>query len=227
MLEVRGVYKRFGGVVALEDVSLAVAPGEVVAVVGPNGSGKTTLVNVISGYVAPDRGSVLLEGRDITRWSAERRVRAGVVRSFQFPLLFPNLTVEENLRVAASGLKPYTLGEVDRRVVEETLHLFDLEAVRRRRVTELSEGHRKLLDVALAFVFKPKVVLLDEPTSSVSSQEKFAVMEKIVEVVKKSGASAVVVEHDLEVVKKFTDRVVQMMAGRVVKVAKTAEWSHD
>ncbi len=223
MLLVENLYKKFGGVVALDGVSLALGAGELVGVIGPNGSGKTTLINVISGYVKPDRGRVFFDGRDITSLKPHQRARLGIVRSFQFPLISSNLTVRENVKIAVAALHSYSLKTVDGRAVEEVLDLFGLREVADVKVGKISEGHRKLLDVAMAMVHKPKVVLLDEPTSSVSSRDKFAVMDRVVEILRERRVAALVVEHDLEVVKSYMDRVVEMSNGKVAAVYRPGE----
>ena len=223
MLLVENLYKKFGGVVALDGVSLTLGAGELVGVIGPNGSGKTTLINAISGYVKPDGGRVVFDGRDITSLKPHQRARLGIVRSFQFPLISSNLTVRENVKIAVAALHSYSLKTVDGRAVEEVLDLFGLREVADVKVGKISEGHRKLLDVAMAMVHKPKVVLLDEPTSSVSSRDKFAVMDRVVEILRERRVAALVVEHDLEVVKSYMDRVVEMSNGRVAAVYRPGE----
>jgi branched-chain amino acid transport system ATP-binding protein len=217
------LHKKFGGVVALDGVSLSLGAGELVGVIGPNGSGKTTLINVISGYVKPDRGRVVFDGRDITSLKPHQRARLGIVRSFQFPLISNNLTVRENVKIAVAALHGYSLRPIDGRAVEDILDLFGLREVADVKVGKISEGHRKLLDVAMAMVHKPRVVLLDEPTSSVSSREKFAVMDRVVEILRERRVAALVVEHDLEVVKSYMDRVVEMNNGRVIAVYRPGE----
>ncbi len=223
MLLVENLYKKFGGVVALDGVSLTLGSGELVGVIGPNGSGKTTLINAISGYVKPDGGRVVFDGRDITSLKPHQRARLGIVRSFQFPLISSNLTVRENVKIAVAALHSYSLKTVDGRAVEEVLDLFGLREVADVKVGKISEGHRKLLDVAMAMVHKPKVVLLDEPTSSVSSRDKFAVMDRVVEILRERRVAALVVEHDLEVVKSYMDRVVEMSNGKVAAVYRPGE----
>jgi branched-chain amino acid transport system ATP-binding protein len=223
VLLVENLYKKFGGVVALDGVSLTLGSGELVGVIGPNGSGKTTLINAISGYVKPDGGRVVFDGRDITSLKPHQRARLGIVRSFQFPLISSNLTVRENVKIAVAALHSYSLKTVDGRAVEEVLDLFGLREVADVKVGKISEGHRKLLDVAMAMVHKPKVVLLDEPTSSVSSRDKFAVMDRVVEILRERRVAALVVEHDLEVVKSYMDRVVEMSNGKVAAVYRPGE----
>ncbi|MEZ0248461.1 MAG: ABC transporter ATP-binding protein [Thermoproteus sp.] len=215
MLEVKGAVKKFGGVAALDGVDIEVGRGEVVALVGPNGAGKTTLINAIAGFLKLDGGRVLLEGKDITGLPPHKRTELGIVRTFQLPQLFRRMTVLENVEVALSAVTKY-FKRPDLRWAEEVLKSFRLWDVRNKKVDELSEGHRKLLDVALAMALRPKLVLLDEPTSSVSSADKFEVMGLVASALRHDGVSAIIVEHDLDIVKTFADRVVQMYNGRIV-----------
>lgn len=200
----------------MDGVDVAVREGEFLGVVGPNGSGKTTLINVLSGFVKPDSGKVLLMGRDVTGEPPHSRARLGLARAFQLPQLFHDATVWENALIAVATQNPTSLGEPDSSLAREILELFELWEMRNRRVIELSEGHRKLLDIALAIASRPKALLLDEPTSSVSSSEKMGVMEVVTNVLKTRGIAAVIVEHDLDIVERFTDRVVVMFSGRVI-----------
>jgi len=222
MLQVYKVVKRFGGVVALDGVTLGVGQGEYVALVGPNGSGKTTLINVVAGLVKPDAGHVYLEGRDITHLPPHKRARLGVARSYQLPQLFPDSTVYQNALIAASSAAPLHR-RPDEEKVREVLESFGLWEVRHRKVAELSEGHRKLLDIALAFFQTPKIFLLDEPTSSVSTAEKYKVMDVVYENLRRVKAAALFVEHDFDIVRSYAHRVVQMENGRIVGEYKPGE----
>jgi len=222
-LEVERVSKKFGGIKALDNVSLKVSKGEIISIVGPNGSGKTTLINVISGVLMPDEGRIKLDGRDITRTSPEKRALMGISRSFQLPQLFGDLTVLENARIAISSLRPSFLKRPDEKLVEEILEMFNLWELREKRIGELSEGYRKLFDVAIAFVRKPSVLLLDEPTSSVSSSDKKWIMDIVMNAVRKMGATTIFVEHDLDVVREYSERIVVMENGRIVDVMKPGE----
>lgn len=223
LLKVDNVYKRFGGVEALKSVSLTIKKGELVGIIGPNGAGKTTLLNVISGYILPDSGKIYYKEIDITHTKPFERARQGIVRSFQFPLLFNNLLVEDNIKIAISGIMPYSLRDIDYDLIEYLIDLFGLSEIRKKKVSSLSEGHRKLLDVALTMVFKPELLLLDEPTSSVSSQEKFKIMDKIVEILREKKITSIVVEHDLDIVRTYLDRVLIMNEGRVINEIKASE----
>lgn len=222
MLRVEKVVKKFGGVTALGGVDLEVAEREIVAIIGPNGSGKTTLVNVISGAIRPDSGKIYFRGEDITEYPMHKRVKLGIVRSFQLPMLFEDGTVEENLMVAAAATSPLKYA-IDKDAVRNVAELFHLDSILGQKVKKLSEGQRKLLDIALCFVWRPKLLMLDEPTSSVSSKEKGALMQRIIDAVKRVGASIIIVEHDLDVVRQFADRVVVMEYGAVTKIATPSQ----
>lgn len=211
-----GLVKRFGGVAALDGVDIAVREGEFLGIVGPNGSGKTTLINVLSGFVKPDMGRVVLLGRDVTNEPPHKRARLGLARAFQLAQLFHEATVWENALIAAASRNPTSMGEPDVETAKEVLEMFGLWEVRNRRITEISEGHRKLLDIALAMAARPRVMLLDEPTSSVSSSEKVGVMEVVADVLRARKVAAIIVEHDLDIVERFTDRVAVMFAGKIV-----------
>lgn len=216
VLEAVGLRKSFGGVKALDGVDIRLAKGEVVAVVGPNGSGKTTLINALSGFVELDGGRIYLEGRDITKLPPHKRVKLGLARSFQLPSLFWGLTVRRNVEIALASMG----ADGD---VKGLLDDFGLWNKRDLKVEELSEGEKKLLDVALTFAASPKVVMLDEPTSSVGEEDKHEVMSVVMENVRRRGASAIFVEHDVNIVEEYADRVVVMMQGRAVAILRPEE----
>lgn len=220
ILKAVGLRKSFGGVRALDGVDLEVRRGEYLAIVGPNGSGKTTLINALTGFIRLDSGKILFLGREITNLPPQRRLRLGIARSFQLPSAFWGLTVYENVAIAVAAAKGISLRRVEEREVRETLELFGLWEKRMYSLEKLSEGEKKLLDVALAAVSRPKLMLLDEPTSSVAADDKYRIMDSLAGSLKSLGASAVFVEHDLDIVKKYASRVLVMAQGRVVAVAR-------
>ncbi|PSP79086.1 ABC transporter ATP-binding protein [Halobacteriales archaeon QS_1_68_20] len=250
MLVARNLRKSFGEVQATDDVTVAFGrdPGEMVFVVGPNGAGKTTLVNLLTGRLAPDAGQVLLvddadvewdalEGdgsdatrpwdagaeRDITDLTPERRVHAGVVRSFQVVKLFEEMTARENLRTAVlseRGLLSSATGLRDgypevEAAVEDLLERFRLGDRADDVAEELPHGDRKLLDVAMSFALDPEYLLLDEPTSGVSTGETELVIETIADVSREEGVTTITIEHDMDIVSGYADRVVALHQGRV------------
>ena len=222
LLHVDRVNKRFGAVVAAADITLIIGRGECVSLIGSNGAGKTTLVNMVTGYLKPDDGRIGLDGRDITALAPRAITRLGVARSFQIPQLYGDLTVLDNLLVAnachdqrLSFWQPAQRPEaIDR--AERLLERFRLSELRGRRVAELPGGVRKLLDIAMALTGAPKLLLLDEPTSGVSAEEKFPMMDTIMSALGQEAMTVLFVEHDMEIVERYASRVVAFYAGRVI-----------
>ncbi|MDS0221313.1 ABC transporter ATP-binding protein [Haloarcula sp. S1AR25-5A] len=225
MLEARNLRKSFGELVATDDISIEFGKeeGELVFIVGPNGAGKTTFINLLTGFLSPDEGSIVLDGEDITGMSADGRVDAGIARSFQVVKVFEEMTVRENLRtvVLTEQGKTWSLfsmadghAEVETKV-DELLAKFRLEDAADTVAEELPHGDRKLLDVAMSFGLDPDYLLLDEPTSGVSTREKEYVIETIVEVGRAEGVTTVTIEHDMDIVTEYADRVVALHQGAV------------
>jgi branched-chain amino acid transport system ATP-binding protein len=223
VLSVRRLEKRFGAVVAADALSLDIAAGHKVSLIGANGAGKTTFVNMVTGYLKPDSGSIALYGLDIGRHSPRSVARLGISRSFQIPQLFIDLTAAENLAVAVSGAQAQALsfhspaeagGRRERAL--ELLARFGLAEVAERPISELAGGVRKLIDIAMALVRRPKLLLLDEPTSGVSAEEKCATMDRVIHAVAPDAATIVFVEHDMEIVSRYADRVVAFYQGRIL-----------
>jgi len=222
MLHVDRVNKRFGAVVAAADITLSIGRGECVSLIGSNGAGKTTLVNMVTGYLKPDDGRIAFDGRDVTALAPRAITRLGVARSFQIPQLYGDLTVLDNLLVAnacqdqrLSFWQPAQRPEaIDR--AERLLERFRLGEHRGRRVAELPGGVRKLLDIAMALTGAPKLLLLDEPTSGVSAEEKFPMMDTIMSALGQEAMTVLFVEHDMEIVERYASRVVAFYAGRVI-----------
>ena len=223
VLSVRGLDKRFGAVVAADALSIDIAAGQKVSLIGANGAGKTTFVNMVTGYLKPDSGSIAIDGIDIGRRSPRHVARLGISRSFQIPQLFIELTAAENLTVAVSGMRAQALsfhspaeaqGRRDKAI--ELLERFGLADLADRPISELAGGVRKLVDIAMALVRRPKLLLLDEPTSGVSAEEKFATMDRVIHAVAPDAATIVFVEHDMEIVSRYADRVVAFYQGRIL-----------
>ncbi len=222
LLEAKGVNKRFGAVVAAADISIRIAAGERVSLIGSNGAGKTTFVNMITGYLKPDSGRIALDGRDITPLEPRAITRLGVARSFQIPQLCGDLTVLDNMLVAnachdqrVSFWQPARAPEaLDR--AQALLERFVLTEHRERRVAELPGGVRKLLDIAMALTAAPKLLLLDEPTSGVSAEEKFPMMDTIMRALGEDAMTVLFVEHDMDIVERYANRVVAFYSGRII-----------
>ncbi|MGH8741453.1 MAG: ABC transporter ATP-binding protein [Burkholderiales bacterium] len=231
ILDARGLDKSFGAVTAASDINAAIEKDSVVGLIGTNGAGKTTFINMITGYLKPDRGAIHYEGRDITRLAPRDITRLGICRSFQVPQLYGSLSVRENMLVALGiVLRNARLGGFFSRVspkvpgyeapaeevAERILERFGLTPYRERNAQVLPGGVRKLLDIALTMAAKPRVLLLDEPTSGVSAEEKFGIMEMVMKAVKAEGATVLFVEHDMEVVSRFAQRVLAFYDGRII-----------
>jgi branched-chain amino acid transport system ATP-binding protein len=225
LLDARDVRKLYGDVCALDGVSLAVDDGQFVSIIGPNGAGKTTLVNILTGLTRPSAGTVRFRGVDVGKLGPVRLARLGMARTFQLVSVFPGLTVAETLAVAVvsrfgrSSRTWARLGqdaEVHARV-EEVAGLFGFGDKLRKAARTLPQGDKKLLDVASAFALGPEVILLDEPTSGVSTREKHQIMDVLVEAARRTGIKAIVqVEHDMDIVFAYSDRIVALHQGRVL-----------
>jgi branched-chain amino acid transport system ATP-binding protein len=224
LLETRQLRKAFGETRAVDGVDLRVAQGEVLALVGANGAGKTSLVNLISGLLQPDAGTIAFQGRDITHASVYERIQAGIARSFQLVNLFDRLTAYENVRLSVLSRQGKTrrlwrLVDGDGAARQEALEIlarFGLAEKAHLPAGGLAQGERKLLDVAVAYALRPTFLLLDEPTSGVSTREKRTIMDTIAAVVESGGITAVIVEHDMDVVFTYAARVVVMHQGRIL-----------
>ncbi len=223
LLETRKLGKRFGAVAAADGISVSVRTGEIVGVIGANGAGKTTFCNMVTGYLAPDRGQIRFRGRDITGCSVEQATAAGIHRSFQIPQLFPSLTVHENLLLAVGvyGRRrpPWWQPLVQPGVEAEAARIlswYDIAESASLRVNQLPQGIRKLLDIAVAMVGQPAMILLDEPTSGVSTGVKFEVMGKVIDALRRSATTVLFVEHDMEVVGRYASRVLAFREGRIL-----------
>jgi branched-chain amino acid transport system ATP-binding protein len=205
-------------------VDFRVEEGEVLALIGSNGAGKTTLVNLISGLLRADAGTITFRGQDVTQQTVHQRIAAGIARSFQLVNLFDQLSALDNVALAifsrqGKTRKLHTLAESDRPVWQEAmeiLRLFRMEAKARILAGGLAQGERKLLDVAIAYALKPKLLFLDEPTSGVSTREKAPIMDTISAVVRSERISAAIIEHDMDVVFSYADRIVAMHQGTIL-----------
>jgi len=230
ILETRGLAKSFGAVTAAADINIIINEKEIIGVIGSNGAGKTTFINMVTGYLKPSSGTVLFRGRDITGLPPMQVTRAGISRSFQVAQLFPELTVLENMLVAYSMLSKKRLSV--QRPLKNTENInaaidalagYGIENYADSPATTLPQGVRKLLDIAMAMVGSPALLLLDEPTSGVAIEEKFALMDTVMEAVNRSGAANLFVEHDMEIISRYATRVIAFYDGRVIADGPTAE----
>ena len=222
ILDVRNLRKSFGAITAADDISVTINAGERVGLIGTNGAGKTTFVNMVTGYLRADGGSIVLRGADISGKSPREIARAGVCRSFQIPKLFLSLTTEENLIIAlgiSSGeaLRPFagTGSPVLVASLDDLLTRYRLHEFRHRVVSELPGGVRKLLDIAVSVTRGPSLLLLDEPTSGVAAEQKFDLMDIVVNALPKD-VTVLFVEHDMDIVSRYSTRVLAFYDGRII-----------
>lgn len=222
LLHVSHLTKRFRGLTATDDSSLDVVEGELHALIGPNGAGKTTLINLLSGELQPDAGSIVFDGRDITRTAVHERASSGLVRSFQITSVFPELTALQNVMLAVQALAGHSfsfLGDVrkDRRLMEpalEALRVVGLADSARRLVANLAHGARRQLELAMVLALEPRLMLLDEPLAGMSGAEAEAMIELLGRL--KADCTIVLVEHDMQAVFSLADRLTVLAAGRPI-----------
>jgi branched-chain amino acid transport system ATP-binding protein len=225
ILEASGLKKFYGAFCALDGVSLSIGQGEHVSIIGPNGAGKTTLVNVLTGLLSPSAGSVTFRGRDIARLDPVRLSRLGMARSFQLVNIFPQLSVRDTIALAAIstlGLGGRLFSSLQKNkavwdIVERVSALFGLASKLEQPAKSLSQGDKKLLDVASAFALGPEIILLDEPTSGVSTADKSNIMQVLVRAAKETGIKAIIqVEHDMDIVFGYSSRIIAVHEGKIL-----------
>lgn len=231
ILHAKGLNKSFGAVTAASNIDVAVEAGSCIGLIGTNGAGKTTFVNMITGYLKPDTGTIEFEGRNITPLIPREITQLGICRSFQIPQLYNSLTALENLEVSygivsliANKGSLFTntnrpipgYNKTIRELAEESLERFGLSIYRDKECRILPGGVRKLLDIAMAMSVRPKILLLDEPTSGVSTEEKFGIMEMVLKAVRQGGTTVLFVEHDMEIVSKHAERVLAFYEGKII-----------
>ena len=229
-LEVREVRKHYGAIKAVDGVSMSVAPGEIVGVIGPNGSGKTTLFNSILGQIKPTSGAVEFCGEDITGMAPLELSRRGVGRTFQTLQVFGQLSVRDNLIVAAQEFKGSLAGRLFAKPdaglgphADEMIELFRLKHVAHLPAGTLSYGQQKLIDIAMAFMPAPRLVLLDEPCAGVNPSLVDLLRDLLVQLNKMQGGSYVVIEHNMDFIMKLCPHVICMVEGRVLAEGPPAE----
>ena len=235
LLQVQNVSRSFGSLVALREVSLTVEPGELRAVIGPNGAGKTTFFNLVSGFFPPSAGRILLDGKEITKLSAHRRVARGIARTFQITEIFPELSVRENLRISvevAAGfrLRPWLSraddGEMTARVFE-LMEMGGLAGKADRLVGELPHGDQRATEIMMALALKPRLLLLDEPTAGMGDQETYVITQLIRRLHKIQKLAVVLIEHDMRVVFHLADRIMVLAEGAMLAEGTPADIAAD
>jgi branched-chain amino acid transport system ATP-binding protein len=235
LLETRGLTRAFGSLIAINDVSLAVEPGELRAVIGPNGAGKTTFFNLISGLFPPTRGSIFFNGQDITRLSANKRVALGVSRTFQVTEIFPELTVSENLMIAvesAAGLRlsPWLSRATRRRLADRVVELLvagGLVGKGTRLAGELSHGDQRATEIMMALALKPVLLLLDEPTAGMSAGETHDTIRLLERIAGERGLTLLFTEHDMDVVFSIAQKIAVLHQGRLIADGSPQEVRND
>jgi branched-chain amino acid transport system ATP-binding protein len=236
LLETRNVGKSYGAFRALDGVSMAVHDNELVSVVGPNGAGKTTLVNLLTGLLAPSTGEILFMGKPIAGVGPVALADHGMARAFQLIQIFPKLTVAETIAAAVVSRQKkrwrlFARLAADAAIgarVREVAEIFGLSRRLDTLSAALSQGEKKLLDVASAFALDPQVILLDEPTSGVSTSDKHAIMKTLIAAAKRAGVKGIVlVEHDMDLVAAYSDRIIALAQGRVLADLPPAQFFAD
>jgi branched-chain amino acid transport system ATP-binding protein len=236
LLETKHVGKSYGAFRALDDVSVTVNSGELLTIVGPNGAGKTTLVNLLTGLLAPTEGEVYFKGQSIAGVGPVALAERGVARTFQLIQIFPKLTVAETIASAVVSRhnkrwRLFTDLSADEAVAQRVRQIADIFGLRHRLETislGLSQGEKKLLDVASAFALDPQVILLDEPTSGVSTSEKHTIMQTLIAAAKAAGVeSLLLVEHDMDLVAAYSDRIIALAEGKVLANLPPKEFFAD
>ena len=235
LLRVDNVSRHFGSLVAVDQVSMTVEPGELRAVIGPNGAGKTTFFNMISGFFPPTSGTISFDGTDVTGWSPERRVAHGMARTFQITEIFPELSVRENLRIpieVAAGLRrhPWLSREADATIrarLDELLGMGGLADKADRLVGELSHGDQRATEIMMALALKPRLLLLDEPTAGMGDQETYDVTRLIRRLHRDGKLTIVLIEHDMRVVFHLADRIMVLAEGALLAEGGADEIAKD
>lgn len=230
ILDVQGLRKIFGAVTAAWDISAAIQKDTVTGLIGANGAGKTTFVNMITGYLKPSSGTIHFQGRDITSLPPREITRLGVCRSFQIPQLYDSLSVKDNILVGLGivsrtdkksqisiGSRKFSSRQAAfSEAAEEIMERFSLIEYRDKPANVLPGGIRKILDIAMSMVGKPQVMLLDEPTSGINADQKFDMMDMVMKALRAEGVTVLFVEHDMEIVSRYSDRVLAFYEGRVI-----------
>jgi branched-chain amino acid transport system ATP-binding protein len=233
------VVKRFGGVAAVDGVSLSVKGGEIVGLIGPNGAGKTTMFNILAGSLKPSSGRILIGGSPAERLAADRRIGLGLGRTFQIPRPFPEMTLVENVmlgrqhqageHILPNWLRPGRVAREERSTFDKAMALLDfvtLAAMAREKARILSGGQRKLLELARILMAEPSIILLDEPAAGVNPSLVEVISERILEI-NRSGTTFLVIEHNMDLVAKLCGRVLVMATGRLLCEGTPAEIARD
>ena len=231
MLKVKELIKDFGKVRIINSAAFEVNADEIVSLVGPNGAGKTTLVNLISGHILPTSGKIEFLDRNITFASPYKRIKMGIARNFQITNLFSDSSVLDNVRTCLFSVygkikRGFLPANHYRAITQEAVDILDLFGISEKKELlppSLSEGDKKILDTAMAFALKSKFLLLDEPTSGVATGDKFKVMDTIVSAIRREKMACMIVEHDMDIVSDYSDRVLVLSEGIIIADGKPKE----
>jgi branched-chain amino acid transport system ATP-binding protein len=237
LLETHGLTKSFGGLVAVDDVDIAIEEGEAISVIGPNGAGKSTFINLVTRMLEPTAGDIEFKGESIARDDPHEVVQKGVSRSFQTASIFPNLSVKENAQIAALAAEHGAFrfnflrhrnnyGEVED-LARRTLDAVDLLSQREVTAEDLPYGDKRRLELGIALASSPDLLLMDEPTAGMSPEETAATVELIEAVKEEMGLTILLVEHDMEVVFNVADRIVVLHRGSVIAEGAPEEVQGD
>ena len=230
LLKVKNLSKSFGSVIAAKAIDFEMNQGEVIGIIGSNGAGKTTFCNMITGYTQPDSGSILFKDKNIIDMGVQEIKNMGIHRSFQIPQIFDSLTVTENVVISnlvAHGKQnnyietAYNAKNIS--YAKDYIHKFSLEKYQDKKAKELPQGDRKVLDILIAILGNPAIILLDEPTSGISTDEKNKVMENILNAIKELNISILFIEHDMEIIENFSKRLVAFDSGQILADGSTKE----
>ena len=230
ILETNNLSIQFGGVVGASEISITVNKGEVIGVIGANGAGKTTFVNLVTGYLIPSSGTIHYMGTDVTKLAPREITDLGIRRSFQIPQLFGEMTAVENMltaqsvapKVTRSFWMPLQRPDTMKSAMERLAH-FGIADSAHQQVSMLPQGVRKILDIAMATVGDPQLVMLDEPTSGVSAEEKFEVMDIVMDAFARQEVTVMFIEHDMELVERYANRVLAFYNGMVIADADSRQ----
>jgi branched-chain amino acid transport system ATP-binding protein len=235
LLDVRNVSRHFGSLVAVKDVSMSVAPGELVAVIGPNGAGKTTFFNLISGFFPPTHGTIVFDGTDITSLAPHQRVTLGIARTFQITEVFPELSLQENIRIpveVAAGLRlrpAVSVAEAAkvRARVAELMNMGGLTSKADRLAGELPHGDQRATEIMMSLALNPRLLLLDEPTAGMGDQETYDISRLIRRLHRDHKLTIVLIEHDMRVIFNLADRIIVLAEGAVLAMGTPVEIAAD
>lgn len=224
LMDIRNLNKAFGTVVTAKNLNFSLAPGVLTSIIGPNGAGKSTLINILTGFIPPDSGEVLFQGRDITREPIDRRVRLGLCRSFQVANVFGNLSLFENIAIPVLALNKKSTGFLrsvknDKEVkteVDKVLNRIGLLDQSHVSAGALSHGDRRLLEVGIALAARPRLLFLDEPTAGMNPMERTRILQNIRDLSEEGAVTFVIIEHDMDVVFSLSERVIVLYRGQVI-----------